>query len=191
VIPSHKVALKLYATGEIPADARFVETFHDWVRRGELNELMIDVVDYAHVHEGPSVFFVGHESDYAIDRDEGRPGLTYLRKRVANDDPATCLADAFRRTLDVAARLEREPRLEGLRFSTSDVRLRFLDRLRAPNADATLATFSEELSAFVARALGPGATFTRDPSDDRRPFTLRIRAPQDALVADVLARVTA
>ncbi|NUP11734.1 MAG: hypothetical protein HOW73_37280 [Polyangiaceae bacterium] len=172
---SHKIALKLYVEGgSLPAHARFVEVFHDWIKDNVLDETMIDVVDYGHVHQGPIVLFVGHESDYAIDLGEGRAGLLYVRKRVSNDDPSSNLDDALKRILAVAERLEKDPRLVGLAFGRREVLLRVLDRLRAPNVDGTFVEERAGIEAAFERALGKVAV-TREGSDAREPFTVRAR----------------
>jgi hypothetical protein len=174
---SHKIALKLYARpGTLTEPTKFVEVFHDWIRDGALSEVMIDVADYGHVHHGPAVLFVGHESDYAIDLGEGRPGLVYLRKRVKDDDEATRLQDAFARLLAVAARLEADLRLAPLAFDRREVLLKVLDRLETPNEPASLEREREEIGAVASRALGAEAALESAAPDPREPFTVRIRA---------------
>jgi len=174
---SHKIALKLYARQGTLADAsKFVEVFHDWIRDGVMSEVMIDVADYGHVHHGPAVLFVGHESDYAIDLGEGRPGLAYLRKRVKNDDEGTRLADSFARLLAVAARLEADARLAPLSFERNEVRLLVYDRLHTPNEPASLEREREEVGRVAARALGGEVELEPASPDPREPFALRIRS---------------
>ena len=43
--------------------------------------IAIDVADYTHLPDGPSVLLVGHEGNYALDCRDGRQGLYYYRKR--------------------------------------------------------------------------------------------------------------
>lgn len=189
-----KVSIKLYARGPVPEAARFTATFHGLIQRKELPELMIDVVDYAHVHEGPAVLFVGHEGDYAFDLGEGRPGLFHQRKRApgAGDGSFGATArDSLRRTLDLAARLEREPALEGLVFGTDEVLLRVADRLRAPNTEATFAEVRAELESLAAQIWGAEASVTQELGDGRGLFSVRLRGPAGATrAADLLARVS-
>lgn len=201
-----KISLKLYARGALPEASLFVATFHDLVRRREPAELMIDVVDYGHVHQGPSVLFVGHESDYAVDHGEGRPGLVYQRKRApAPGDGsvsstglrpdegtgrfAAHLDDALRRAIGFAARLEKEPALAGLRFGADELLLRVADRLNAPNDPATFTALEPALRNAAERLWG-GATVTFEPGDGRGMFTARLRAAKDPGALDgLLARL--
>lgn len=170
---SHKVTLKLYSRdGFAPPSARVIEVFHDWVRESALpGETLVDPVDYSHVHEGPAVLLVGHESDYALDMSEGRPGLLYVRKR-ANAD----LEDAFRKLLKATALLEADARLSPLAFNRDEVRLQVLDRLNMPNSSETFEAAREEIATVSAAALGGKVAVTAEGGDPREPFTVRIRS---------------
>jgi hypothetical protein len=185
-----KLSLKLYARGPIPDPALFTATFHEFIRRKDLPELMIDVVDYGHVHEGPAVLFVGHEADYAIDLGEGRAGLFHQRKRakaVGDGSFAATLEDSLRRTLDVAAHLEREPRLAGLVFATDELLLRIADRLHAPNEPATFEAVEANLRSLAARLWGADTAVTFERGDGRGLFTARLRGRSEAARAGDLA----
>lgn len=176
---THRIALKLYAEkAPLPDPIRFVEIFHDWIKRGVLAELMIDVIEYGHVERGPVVLFVGHESDYAIDMSEGRAGLSYLRKRVKADATGSsdALTDSFSRLLGVADKLATDERLGGFRLRRDEVLLRLVDRLNAPNTDATFDASRAEIQRVASAVLGPGVELTREADDPREAFAVRIRA---------------
>lgn len=171
---SHKIALKLYAkAGTVPPAAKFVEVFHDWIKDGVLKEVLIDVADYGHVHEGPHVLLVGHESDYALDFSESRPGLSYVRKRTKEDAEATRLDDSFARVLGAAALLEKDARLAGLAFERNEVLLKVLDRLNAPNTTETYEVEKAEIETVATRHLGKAVTLSPEATDPRAPFTVR------------------
>lgn len=173
---SHKISLKLYAEpSAVPTSAKLVETWHAWIKDDVLAETMIDVVDYGHVHQGPHVLFVGHESDYALDFSEGRAGLLYVRKRAPDVDRSSRLDDALKRLLNVATLLEKEPRLAPLSFDKRELLLRVLDRLNAPNVEATFTEERATIEAAVERALGKKPELQREGKDLREPFTVRAR----------------
>ena len=132
-----KLSLKLYATaGSVVDTHRVLEVFHGWVKHQVFDELLVDVVDYGHVKEGPAVLLVGHESDFALDLGEGRAGLYYQRKRVPAVPGVDHFEDGLRRLLRAAARLNRKiPELE---LDASELLLRVLDRLAVPNDAAAL-----------------------------------------------------
>lgn len=146
---SDKIGITLLADAALPEGHAFIEVFHDWIRRKELDELMIDVADYGHVRGGPSVYFCGHASDYAVVR-EVRPGLLYKRKR-APAAATTALADGLARVANVASRIAGEPRLAGTSFDRGRFIVTFFDRLSAPNTSERAA----ELAAETQKALEP------------------------------------
>ena len=59
-----RVSVAVPFVGDVDPEA-FVPVFHDWIRRGAVEGLLIDVARYGHVHHGPGIMLVGHEGDYA------------------------------------------------------------------------------------------------------------------------------
>ena len=128
-------------------EAKFIDVFHDWIRRGALPETLIDVVDYRHVPRGPRVMLISHEASISMDRTDDRLGLMYQRKAAR---PGSC---AFRvlATLEMALMacelLEREPRLPGLRFNGEEFLFVVNDRRLAPDNEAMASVFDGLTSA--------------------------------------------
>ena len=60
--------------------AAFSGVFQGWIQRKALDGQLIDVADYRHVFEGPSVVLIGHDGDYTIEKRDGRLGLLFTRK---------------------------------------------------------------------------------------------------------------
>jgi hypothetical protein len=181
---SNRLSVKVYAETAVPLE-HFIPAFHRWIRERVLDELVIDVADYGHVQDGPSVLLVGHASDYCWDQSEGRFGVTYTRKR---DAPAVTerLADAVRRAFNAARLLEREPGLEGLRFKSDELLVRALDRLHAPPDATGFAELKTELDVLAGR-LFPGASpsIERD-GEPRDPLSARVRSSVGAGSVDDL-----
>jgi hypothetical protein len=177
---ARKLQVKVFAKD--PANVKvtpLVPVFHEWIKRGFLAELLIDVVDYAHVHQGPSVLLVGHESDYCMDLGEGRPGLLYSRKRGGVGDPAGAVVDALRRALIACKALEDEGSLDPrLAFSGDRIEIRLNDRRLARNDEASF----QEAKPVVETALGKvygdlPFTVSRKQNDPRDLLTLLVDAP--------------
>lgn len=173
----------------------FIPIFHRWIQNRRLAEALIDVADYGHVHQGPGVVLIGHGANYALDFDEGLPGLLYVRKRPAEGPVegtfAERLAAAFRAALEAARLLEEEPALTGkLRFGASRLRFRIHDRLLAPNNAATLAAVRPALEALGARVHGgAGAALQPLEEDPRALFTVDLVGPAGLDVATALTRL--
>ena len=187
---AHKLQVKIYAADAAAFHLEpFVPVFQSWIRNAALGELLLDVVDYGHVHHGPGVLLVGHASDYSADLGEGRPGLVCSRKREA-PEPRERLRDALRRTLHACALLEREPAFEGnLKFRTDEILLRIMDRLRAPNSAAVHRALRTELSEFVGTLFDGVICELTPEGDEKQPFAVRIRAKSAPSLSALLERV--
>lgn len=185
-----KLQLKVFVTADsaraLDAEA-FIPVFHRWIKERLLPELLVDVANYAHVPEGPGVGLIGHGSDYFMDGAEGRLGLVHTRKRSGSPE-AERLGDLVRRTLHVAALLEKEPSLTGkLRFAPGELLFRVNDRLAAANDDATFAAFAPELTAFAEKVYG-GPCGVRRVGTPKELFTVRITHPSSTSLAALLER---
>lgn len=168
-------AFKLPLRGEAPAIDELVVIFHDWIRTQALtDDVLVDVADYAHVQEGPSVLLVCHEGHYVLDRSRGSVGLAYHRKRgPAAATAGETAAVALRRLVRAARLLEHDERLRGrIAFDTTALEVRALDRLRAPNDAEGWEAFEAPVRAAIASVWGEAPqSLVRDEGDERRPLT--------------------
>jgi hypothetical protein len=185
-----KIQLKLYAEQAPDFElSRLVTIFHGIIRDRKLDDVLIDVADYSHVHEGPGIVLIAHAADYYFDLGEGRAGLLFSRKREGPAEPVARLLDAFERTLKACQLLEAEPGL-GLCFGTSDVRMALLDRLETPSNAASFERLHPLMSRAVARVYGELPFELRRVGSDEEPFTLRLRVPGAPSVDALLARLS-
>lgn len=159
-----KLDVKVLAREAAAADPEeFIPVFHRWITERALPELLIDVADYSHVHQGPGVLLVGHDAIYAWDLSRGEPGLLYSRRRETSPELAgigtlerrieSLLTCAFR-ACDL---IEAEPGLEGrISFDRRRLELRVNDRL-VPQDDDTAAALKHALDkALAAAGVGVG-----------------------------------
>jgi hypothetical protein len=187
-----RIGVKLYAADPDAVEpSRFIGVFHDWIRSGAVPGLLIDVADYAHVHHGPGVMLIGHEVDYAIDLGEGRPGFLAQRKRDGEGDLRDRLTTALRGAVEGALAAEAEPGAGGIRFRTDELEVRILDRLVAPNDDATLAALRPDLDAVLAIAHAGAEVTVARIDDPAEPFTLRITAAEAPPLGELARRLAA
>jgi hypothetical protein len=137
-----------------------------------LEELLIEVADYLHVHNGPGIMLIGHEADYSLDNRVGRLGLLYNRKAQIEGTTEEKLAQAVRAALIVAQILEKE---NGLRFNTQEVQVIVNDRLLVPNTAKTLIVLEPDIKSFFDQ-LYDGAEYSLSHIDDRRErFTVNVK----------------
>ncbi len=185
---SEKVQVKIFSKGT-PDVLGYVPVFQRWIREHVLEELLIDVVDYSHVADGPEVTLIGHESDYVLDRAEGKLGLLYASKRISGRQNDAILG-AFKRALHAAVLLEKEsgPNTP-LAFGSDKIVVRIADRLNAPNSEATFERLAPALRESLSLVYGTTAfTLTRVGSP-RDLFSGQISAPGAATLGELLARV--
>jgi hypothetical protein len=151
--------------------ADFAAVFNTWIQKQALEELLIDVADYLHVHNGPGIMLIGHAADYSLDNRAGRLGLLYNRKEPLDGTTQEKLAQAARAALTVAQILDKE---NGLKFNAREVQLIVNDRLLVPNTAETFASLESDLKAFFDRFYN-GAEYTLAHHDDpRERFTINV-----------------
>lgn len=190
---SHKIAMKLFVADGPRIDAReFVPVFHSWIQQRSISDhLVIDVADYAHVHNGPGTVLITHEANFSTDRGEGRLGLLYARKQPVDGTFIDRLRQAFVATLEGAKRLEADPRLAGrVQFKTDEVLVSIHDRLSAPSTPETFSAVRDEMRGFFSGVYGTDVAL-RQVGTDETPFKVEVVAKQaptiDALLSASIA----
>src|SRR5262245_37407014 len=94
------LTVKLYLADPNGLQAKeLIPVFHHWIQEHRVDELMIDVADYTHVHHGPGVMLICHEAHYGLDQGDGRPGLLFSKKRGGAGSLEEQLTVALRKTL--------------------------------------------------------------------------------------------
>jgi hypothetical protein len=192
VSEAYKLQVKVFVAGgasKLPLET-FIPVFHDWVKHHRLDELLIDVANYAHVPRGPGVALIGHQGDYFIDEADGRPGLLYNRKREP-PPPAERIPDAFRRALRAAVLLESEKVFEGkLRFRGDELLFRINDRLLAPPTSATFTTLRPALDAVATRLFAGAPHQLTLVGGPKELFTVRLSTATQADAKTLLDRLS-
>ena len=152
--------------------ADYASVFNTWIQKQRLEELLIDVADYLHVHNGPGIMLIGNEADYSLDNRAGRLGLLYNRKEQIEGTMQEKLAQAARAVLTVAQILEKE---NGLKFNGQEVQIIINDRLLVPNTAETFAALQSDLRDFFSRFYN-GAEYTlAHKHNPRERFTINVK----------------
>jgi len=183
---AQQVSAKLYAAGAAEPDA-VVRMFHRWIQSDAIDELMIDVVDYSHVHRGPGVLLITHEGEYSFGDGDGRLGLGYTRKRDEPGPLADKLDAVLARLLEAAALLERD--LDGVTLRADELSVRVHNRLLAPNDADTLAAARPELEQVAARLYPDAAVRIEHLADPKQLFAVRLHG-DGADLSTLRARLT-
>ena len=153
--------------------ADYSAVFNTWIQRHVTEELLIDVADYLHVHNGPGLILIGHEADYSLDNRAGRLGLLYNRKEPLEGTTQEKLAQAARAALTAARLLEKE---NGLKFNGQEVQVIINDRLIAPNTTEIFAALEPDLRTFFDKLYNGTEYSISNNVDPRERFTVNIKA---------------
>jgi hypothetical protein len=169
-----------------------IPVFHSWIQAQPLQELLLDVGDYRHVHAGPGVVLIGHQANYSVDNADERLGVRYNRKAVLNGGNDDALRQAMRATLTACQRLETEPRLEGkLRFNGQESEFFVNDRLLAPNQEATRETLHSDFESFFEKLFRGSEYSLSYTSDPGKLFGVSVKTSRIFTTANLLANLDA
>ena len=196
---SLKYDLKLFLHDTVRVDLEaFIPLFHRWIQDQRLQELLIDVADYRHVHHGPGVVLIAHDAHYAMDMAQGRLGLLYSRRRETHPSRQALqsvtdrLRSVFHCALTACQELETDPALQGrLRFRGDELLLRLNDRLRAPNTAAAYHALRQHLEPFLTTLYPDQHVEVEQISAPTAGLTVVIKVAQNPDVATLLARLEA
>lgn len=188
---AYKIGLKYYLrSGEDTDPETWFRILNTWIPVS-VDEILIDVADYSHVHNGPVTLLVGHEANYGIDRGDGRIGLLYSRKQPLEGNLEERFQACFAVALGACNRLETEPDLkDSVQFDGAEFQVILNDRLNAPNDAKTLGAVEPALRSVLGDLYG-GAEAAFDHIDDpRRLFALNVKMSGDWEVSNLLKNLS-
>lgn len=181
-----KIQVKLFAESDVPVEG-YVPVFHRWIRDRVIDELLIDVVDYTHVTDGPHVVLIGHAADYMLDRARGKLGLVFAHKRGPGPETlGSALSRAFRAALLLEAEKEAS---HPLKFRTDTLLVRVADRLAAPNDDSTYERLLPALRRDLERLYGAGRFQLRRVGGPGELFSVEVSAEAAAPLSELAQRL--
>jgi len=186
-----RMGLKLFLGDTARVDPHeVVPVLHRWIQTSAIDQLLIDVADYTHLHEGPSVVLIAHEGNFVLDQGGGRMGLQYFRKQPVEGPLAVRLTSLCRTLVKAAALLEAEPALNGrARFRTDELELVANDRLLAPNTTDAFEALRRSLRPLLDR-LYPGVECrTSRVVDPKERLTIAIAAASPPTLAALSERL--
>lgn len=187
----HKIGFKIFAEQGSTANlVEFIPVFHRWIQEKALDNLLVDVADYSHVHAGPGIVLVAHAGNYAIDETGGRRGLVYYSKHQLDGNFANRLAIVCRHALNACKLLQAEQQFGGrLNFPAQEFQFFFNDRLHAPNTDESWMKLEPELQDFL-KVLCGGEEYNikREPDPGER-LQVNIMLAQPVAIETLLNRI--
>ena len=161
--------------------------FQRWIQEHAIEGMLIDVIDYKHVPDGPGIVLIADEFDLAYDLSDGEFGLYYVRKRELPETMAPALRLAISRTLSAARALEAEAPGD-IVFDFKSAKVSFLDRIHYRNEPEVFEALQDTLNQTLSEIFGADVLITRMYGDPRAIFALRCivdcaNVDADALIA--------
>ncbi|MCY4144892.1 MAG: hypothetical protein OXE95_04000 [Chloroflexi bacterium] len=169
--------------------AHIVPIFQRWIQQRTVPGMLIDVIDYKHVPNGPGVLLIADEADYGWDLVGGRAGLRYIRKRALPEDLSAALRLCCAGALAAAQALEAEAP-DDIAFDYHALEVSYLDRLRYPNEAQAAAAAQALLATALQEIFGAKPRLQRLHDDPRYLLAFRCvagRSLADSMPAPALA----
>ena len=183
-----KISLK-QPTSLTPAD--ILPIFQRWIQERRVEGMLIDVIDYKHVPEGPGVVLIADEADFAYDLTDGRTGMNYIRKRGLPGDLAAALRMGFRGAFTAARALEAEAPGD-IVFDFSRAKISFLDRMSYRNRPAVFEQSRATLTELLRQIYGAQVEISRQYADPRALFAVHCQVKAASVdPEEVMARLEA
>jgi rhodanese-related sulfurtransferase len=188
-----RVRVKLFA--EAPEDldvAPLLDIFSRWRHDGDHPARWIDLADYAHVPDGPLAMLVGKQGNLLYDLEDGRPGLVWRNKTALEGDAERRVETALRRGLALFSALAREEGFpDALRLDTAKLAVEFVDRLEAPNDDASDQALGPAVRAALDKLYGRGQYSATRRDEAHRALGYEAQAWSARALDELVARLEA
>jgi len=167
--------------------ADYGAVFNSWIQGQRLDELLVDVADYLHVHHGPGIMLIGHEADYSLDQRAGRLGLLYNRKEQLDGTNLQKLVQAAHAALTAAQMLEQE---NGLKFIGSELQVIVNDRLLVPNTAESFEALESDLQSFFTALYAGAECELEHLVNPRERFTVNVKTGTSFAVETLLKNIS-
>jgi hypothetical protein len=182
-----RLTIKLFIDNpEAIKDHQIVPIFQHWIQHNQVEGLLIDVVDYQHVPNGPGIILSGYEGDYAYDFGDNRLGIQYTLKQTAVFSLRETVSITLRRALQAAQQLEKEKSLAGIRINANELQVSLLDRLNFPNTADTQAQLIPEIESLVGAIYSSDLTIKAIEAATRAPLRLHISSSKFITIPELL-----
>ena len=159
--------------------------FQRWIQEHTIEGMLIDVIDYKHVPDGPGIVLIADEFDLAYDLADGEIGLYYVRKRELTETLKEALRLVISSALAAARALEAEAPGDII-FDFNMAKISFLDRIHYRNKPEFFELVQGTLTETLSEIFGADVVITRMYDDPRAIFALRFIAESDTLDIDAL-----
>ena len=158
----------------------YIPEFHHWIQTDIVNDhLLIDVVDYSHIPDGPGIMLIAHEGQFSFDLESELPGFMYQRRTKIEGDFNQRLASVFSTTAKAVRQMERNSLGNTIQFKTNQFRFIANDRLAAENSDEKQKIFKEYVHTFIQRKFQGSKLEIKNISSKNERLAFNVKAQED------------
>ena len=174
-----KFSIKLFfkPNGSYPSK-EFIPVFHNWIQTNSVPEhMLIDVIDYSHILDGPGIMLIAHEGHFSLDKENNMPGLLYIRKAKIDGDFKKRIESVFATSLQAAELLHKNKIGSEVDFQSNSFRFIANDRLLAENNEQNQELFSNTFKKILTNMYPSGKWVIEDysQSGERLAFTINFQ----------------
>tara|TARA_B100001123_G_C14779565_1_gene815995 strand:- start:68 stop:628 length:561 start_codon:yes stop_codon:yes gene_type:complete len=175
----HKFGIKLFfkPNGNYPSKD-FIPVFHNWIQNESIQDhILIDVVDYSHIPDGPGIMLIAHEGHFSLDKENNQPGILYHRKTKIDGDFQQRFETVFKTTIQTAQLLQKNMNGEIVNFQPQSFRFISNDRLVADNNEENQQKMSHTFNDILTRIYPDRKWLIEDFSQrsERLAFTINFQ----------------
>ena len=112
----------------------FIPEFHKWIQSSSVPEhMLIDVIDYSHIPDGPGIMLIAHEGHFSLDKENNQPGMLYMRRAELEGSFEDRFESVFSTSLHAAQMLINNELGSEMHLLPDSFRFTTNDRLLAEN----------------------------------------------------------
>ncbi len=177
----YKFGIKFYfETGMNLNVKEVIPEFHQWIQTEAVEDhLLIDVVDYSHIPDGPGIMLIAHEGHFSIDHEKKLPGLMYQRRTEIEGDFTKRFASVFSTTLQTVIKMENNSIEKSIQFKPNMFRFITNDRLAAENSDENQNYYKESVCTFIQREFQGSKLEINNISTKNERLAFDVKAQED------------
>ena len=112
----------------------YIPELHRWIQNDSISDhMLIDVVDYSHIPDGPGIMLIAHEGHFSLDQENNHPGILYMRRAELKGGFQLRFNSVFSTSLLAAQMLSGNNINKEVSFLSNSFRFITNDRLLAAN----------------------------------------------------------
>ena len=180
-----KFGIKLFfqPNGSYPS-RDFIPELHRWIQNDSIPQhMLIDVVDYSHIPDGPGIMLIAHEGQFSFDLENNQPGVFYLRKTKLNGNFDERIHSVLNTAVHSAGLIQKNEFGKEVQFLNKSFRFIANDRRLAENNKENQELYSDAFEGYLNKNY-PSSKWELEnftEGEERLAFTVNFQDDTDLL----------